>query len=78
MDDDAFLSTMADACKAAECQSPIPGPLEKVTTWVLLTELGWKLEQRVFMPLQHHVLQVVQEWSVSLLACCACEYMSGV
>ena len=70
MDDDApFLSAMADACQAAECQSPIPGPLDKVTTWVRLTELGWKmLEQRVFRPEQQHVLQVVQEWSVLLLA----------
>ena len=68
MHDDAFLSAMADACKEAECQSPIPGPLDTVTTWVLLTELGWKLEQRVFRPSQHHVLQVVQEWSVLLLA----------
>ena len=68
IDDDAFLSTMADVCKEAECRSPIPGPLDTVTTWVLLTELGWKLEQRVFGPWQHHVLQVLQEWSGWLLA----------
>ena len=67
-DDDAFLSAMADACQEAACQSPFPGPLDKVTTWVLLTELGWKLEQRVLRPLQLHVLHVVQEWSGWLLA----------
>ena len=67
-DDDAFLSAMADACKEAECQSPIPGPLEKATTWVRLAELGGKLEQRVYLPEQHHVLQVVREWSLLLLA----------
>ena len=68
MDDDAFLSAMANACKEAECQSPIPWPWDKVTTWVLLTELGWKLDQWVLRHLQHHVLTMVQEWSVLLLA----------
>ena len=61
MDDEAFLSVMADACKDAECQSPVPGPLEKATTCVLLTRLGWKLEQRVFRPLVH--MRVVREAS---------------
>ena len=53
------FSAMADACKEAACQSPIPGPLEKVTTWVLLTELGCKLQQRVCRSLQDHELHVV-------------------
>ena len=61
VDDEAFLSVMADACKDAECQSPVPGPLEKATTCVFLTWLGWKLEQRVFRPLVH--MRVVREAS---------------
>ena len=72
MDDDAFLSAMADACKAAGCQPPIPGPLDTVTTWELLTQLGQQLEQQVFMPVQHHVLHVVQEWSVLVVSMAVC------
>ena len=68
MNDKNFLSAMADACQDAECRSPVPGPLEKVTTWVLLTQLAWKIEQWVFMPLQSQVLQVVLEWCGLLLA----------
>ena len=67
-DDEAFLSAMADECQEAECQSPIPGPLDPATTWVLLTELGRKLEQMLLRLQRHHLLLVVQEWSVSLLA----------
>ena len=68
MDDETFLSVMADTCQDAECRSPVPGPLEKVTTWVLLTQLAWKIEQWVFMPLRSQALQVVQEWCGLLLA----------
>ena len=39
-----------------------------MTTWVLLTQLAWKIEQWVFMPLQSQVLQVVLEWCGLLLA----------
>ena len=63
IDHTSFLSAMADACEQANCQSPVPGPLDTVTTWTLLTRLGWK-----FRPLQHHVLEVVREWSILLLA----------
>ena len=68
LDDDTFPFVGVDACEEAECQSPMPGPLENPTTWILLTRLGWKLEQRVHRPLQHHVLQVVRDWSLLLLA----------
>ena len=59
---------MAEVCQTTECQSPIPGPSDKVTTWVLLTQLGWQLEERVWLPNQPHVLQVVQEWNGLLIA----------
>ena len=69
LDDDTFRSVMADACKEAECQSPIAGqPLEKATTWVLLARMARKLEQEMHKLVQHHVLPVVQEWSLCLLA----------
>ena len=63
IDHTSFLPAMADACEQANCQSPVPGPLDTVTTWTLLTWQGWK-----FRPLQHHVLEVVREWSILLLA----------
>ena len=63
LDDCPFLSVMADACQEAECRSPIPGPLDTPTTWIILTKLACWLEQS-----QHDVLQLVQEWSLTLLA----------
>ena len=66
IDYDSFISAMVEACETANCQSPVPGPLDKATTWILLARLGWRLEQMVHKPLQHQVLEVVREWSILL------------
>jgi len=68
IDHDGFISAMAGACETANCQSPVPGPLDKATTWILLARLGWRLERMVYKPLQHQVLEVVREWGILLLA----------
>ena len=68
IDHDGFISAMAGACYDANCRSPVPGPADNVTTWRLLAQLGWRTRQMVYMPQQHEVLEVVREWSISLLA----------
>ena len=71
IDNEDFLSAMAEVCKDAKCWSPVPGPLDTVTTWILLTRLGWRLEQVVFGPQQHHVLEVVtvEHFAVGMAVC---------
>ena len=64
IDHDGFISAMAEACETASCRSPVPGPLDKATTWILLARLGWRLEEMVHKPLQHQVLEVVSAWSI--------------
>eukprot|EP00974_Lingulodinium_polyedra_P118742 11168420-Lingulodinium_polyedra.AAC.1 len=50
---------MVGACKDANCQSPVPGPLDKVTTWIFLTQLDWQiLEQMVDRPVDRSDLTI--------------------
>ena len=49
IDHDGFISAMARAYEEANCQSPVPGPLDKATTWIILARVGWRLEQMVHM-----------------------------
>ena len=75
---DGFISVMVEACEAAHCMSPVPGPLDNVTTWPHLASLNWRLEEMDHMPLQYQVLKVVRDWNRLLLTWLLLDYTSGV
>ena len=67
-DRESMITALAGASEEANGQSPVPGPLNKVTTWQLLARLGCSLQEIVYQPHQPEVLESVGEWSISLLA----------
>ena len=62
IDHDGFITAMARACEEANCRSPVPGPSDKVTTWVILARLAWGPDQMVNRPQPHYLLEVIREW----------------
>ena len=61
IDNDGFAHALSTAWSEANWQSPVPGPLDIVTTWAIIARLVWGLVTRLDSVFAACVLSTVGE-----------------